>query len=489
MKIIYLNGPYHKKAYSRASRSPAVTKSGTVYYPIWLAYAVGVAEKLTDYNIELVDAVARKWDQIDLLAYLQKNGPDLVFCDTSTPSITEDINTARTIKNATANKCKVVLVGTHATAMPDEMLQYDYVDAVIRGEYDITAVEMARALADGGNPDTTIARIWKNIAGISLKINTHITHTPDRPLIENLDELPFVSGVYKRHLQLTDYFFAAARHPMVMIITSRGCPHKCKWCLYPQVMHRGRYRQRSSQSVAEEFAFIKAEMPEVQEIGIEDDLFTGNRKRLNEICQLLIKQNNKIPFWCDTRVDLDYESMRLLKAAGCRLLIAGFESASQKLLNNINKGTTPEQSFEFMRNARKANLLVHGCFVLGNPGENTTTMQNTIDLAKKLNPDTVQFFPMMVYPGTGMYNWVQENNYLQTGNYNKWLTPDGLHNSVVDLPDLPGQTVLQYCDKARREFYLRRKYIFAKLTQSLTSLHEAKRNVKAFKHFARYLIT
>jgi radical SAM superfamily enzyme YgiQ (UPF0313 family) len=180
--------------------------------------------------------------------------------------------------------------------------------------------------------------------------------------------------------------------------------------------------------------------------------------------------------------------MRLMKEAGCRLLIAGFESADQAILDRIDKGTQSEQAGQFMADARRAGLLVHGCFVLGNPGETYASMQATLEFAKKLDPDTVQFFPMIVYPGTSMYRWASENHYLRSENYNEWLMAEGLHNSVVDIPGLEGREVVQFCNYARREFYLRRNYIFRKLIQSFTSGHEAKRNIKAFRRFARHLI-
>ena len=181
--------------------------------------------------------------------------------------------------------------------------------------------------------------------------------------------------------------------------------------------------------------------------------------------------------------------MRLrLLPAGCRLLIAGFESADQAILDRIQKGTRVEQAYEFMDQARKANLLVHGCFVLGNPGETPAGMQATLEFAIKLNPDTVQFFPMIVYPGTKMYRWAQENHCLRTEDYSQWLTEEGLHQSVTDMPGLPGEDVRRFCDYARRQFYLRRGYLFKKIIQSLTDAYEAQRNVKALRRFAKFLI-
>jgi len=480
MKITYLNGPYRRLAYSRSSRSPAVTKSGTIYYPIWLAYAAGLAQQETDFEISLLDAVARRWGREELIEYFQAAPPDLVFCDTSTPSIYEDVATVGAIK-AAFPQTHVVMVGAHATAEPEEVLNLNpQIDAVARGEFDVTAIELAQAIAQN--------RDWHIVAGLSFRQQAEIIHTAERALIGDLDQFPFVSQIYRDFLEVKDYFFAAAQYPMVMLVTSRGCPHRCQWCLYPQVMHRGKYRLRSSESVAAEFAYIAREMPWIREVGIEDDLFTGDKKRLREICELLIAQRNQLKFWCDTRVDLDYEDMHLLKEAGCRLLIAGFESASQEILDRIQKGTQAEQAFEFMDNARRVNLLVHGCFVLGNPGETRQTMQATLQFAQKLNPDTAQFFPMMVYPGTKMYEWAETNGYLRTKNYNEWLTEEGGHNSVVDLPGLSSEEVLRFCDHARRQFYLCKGYLLRKIAQSLTSFQEARRNLKAFRRFARFLV-
>ena len=480
MKIVYLNGPYRQGGYSRSSRSPAVTKSGTLYYPIWLAYAAGLARQETDYDIELIDAVALKYDRAGLVAKLQESQPNLIFCDTSTASIDEDMATARAIKQAMPG-CRVVMVGTHATALPEEVLgQEPLIDGVAWGEYDETAIELGRAVDEG--------RSWESVAGVCFVRDGQMVRTAERALIGDLDRFGFVSQVYRECVKVGDYFFAAAQYPMLMIVTSRGCPHRCGWCVYPQVMHRGKYRMRSAANVAAEFAYISEFMPEIREVGIEDDIFTADKKRLHEICHRLIGQKNRLNFWCDTRVDLDYETMRLMKQAGCRMLIAGFESADQAILDGINKGTRVEQGYTFMEDARRAGLLVHGCFVLGNPQETIRSMQATLEFAKRLNPDTVQFFPMMVYPGTRMYEWAKENGYLRTEDYREWLDEGGLHRSVVDLPGLKGDEVVRFCDYARRKFYLRKGYMFKKLVQSLINIHEAQRNVKALRRFAQFLV-
>ncbi|MFC1783856.1 cobalamin-dependent protein, partial [Planctomycetota bacterium] len=149
MKIVYLNGPYRRGSYSRSSRSPAVTKSGTIYYPVWLAYAAGLAREEGGFEVELIDAVARKYGLVKLLEHLKASSPDVVICDSSTPSIYEDAATAGAIRQASPS-CRVVMVGTHATARPQEVLRLEEgIDAVALGEYEITAVELARALQEG----------------------------------------------------------------------------------------------------------------------------------------------------------------------------------------------------------------------------------------------------------------------------------------------------------------------------------------------------
>lgn len=480
MKLAYVNGPFRGLAFSRASRSPAVTKSGTLYFPLWLAYAAGWALKSGEFAVELIDAVTRRWSAEETAAALRDVRADVVILDTTTPSISEDLQTARRVREALP-AAFIVLVGTHASALPEETLRSaPEVNAIIRGEYDQAVVDLGRALRNGDD--------LEHVAGLTFRRGEQFVSTPAQPLLQDLDALPFITEVYDRFLRVEDYFFSAARYPMTMTITSRGCPHRCGWCVYPQVMHRGKYRTRSAENVAAEFAALSARRPAIREVGIEDDLFTGDRRRLRRICELLIAQKNRLRFWCDTRVDLTGEDMRLLKAAGCRLLIAGFESADQETLDRIGKGTRAEQAQNFMADARRANLLVHGCFVVGNPGETPANMQRTLDFARRLNPDSAQFFPMMVYPGTAMFAWAAENGYLQTRDYRRWLTPEGLHASVVDLPGLTAAEVMRFCDYARREFYLRRGYIWKKMGQSLRSPHEAKRNIRAFCRLARHLV-
>ena len=255
---------------------------------------------------------------------------------------------------------------------------------------------------------------------------------------------------------------------------------------YGSPMPTGNVYLFSAADEIEEFEYIVNEMPEVKEIVIEDDTFTIDKNRTQEICKLLIEKkiNKKIKWLCNARVNLDYETMKLMKKAGCKLIIPGIESGTQEILNNIKKGTTLNQIEEYVKNAKKAKLLIHACYMVGNKGETKETMQNTLNFAIKLNTDTAQFYTLHPYPGTEAYNWAVENGYLDNKNYENWIKKDGTHNCVIDLDNISSKELVEFCDYARKKYYLRPRYIFRKICQSLTSWDELVRNVKGFLNIA-----
>lgn len=229
------------------------------------------------------------------------------------------------------------------------------------GEYDYTIRDLAGALENN--------RPLDNVDGLVFRNGDKYIKNKKQDKIEDLDGIPFVSTVYKKHLNHRNYFFAAASYPMIMIITGRGCPFKCFFCVYPQVFHDRKYRIRSAENVVDEFEYIEQNFSGVKEIGIEDDCFTANRGHVREICELLIKRNIKIKWYCNVRGDLDYDLLKLMKDAGCRLVTVGFESGSQNILDNMHKGERVERYYQFAKDARMAGILVHGCIMVGNPGD------------------------------------------------------------------------------------------------------------------------
>jgi len=477
MKILMLNPPFLPK-YSRFSRSPAVTKSGTIYYPIWHAYATGILER-EGHEVKLVDAPADGLLREDCYKIAKDFMPDMVVVYTSTPSIYNDIEIAGSIKDLLP-KSFIVLTGPHVSALPIECLKInERIDAIARREYDMTLVELSTRIHNGES--------FEKVSGITFRSNGEITSTPDREFIENLDSLPFVSAVYKKHLTIENYFYAHCRYPTVSIFTSRGCYAKCNYCVYPEQMFGRRQRQRSPENIIEEFKYIETELTHVKEVLIDDDTFSFDQEHTKRFCELMIEKQIKIPWTVECRANLKYETMVMMKKAGCRLIVIGFESADNAILKNINKGITIDRMRKFVEDAKRANIMIHSCFMAGNSGETKATLMKSLRFAQEINADTCQFFPLMVYPGTEAYEWAKNNRYLLTEDYSKWLTDEGLHNCVVSTPELSGNELVSFCDYARRRYYLSPRYLMYKSLQMIKNPKEIKKTFKSAKTFIKYL--
>jgi radical SAM superfamily enzyme YgiQ (UPF0313 family) len=327
-----------------------------------LIYAAAVAKK-NDFEVIFLDAPAKQMGVEDSFKEIKGKGAGtkLFVLDTSTPSIYSDIEFLKGIKNIFPDSF-AILVGTHVSALAEETLKIDdSIDAVARHEYDYIVRDLAITIRD--NKDLS------NVKGITYRKGNEIITNPDMPFIEELDEIPFASEFIKEYLDERDYFFSPATYPEIQIFTGRGCPYRCNYCVYPQVMHGHEYRLRSAKNVVEEFEYIAKNFPDVKEIVIEDDTFTASQERVKEICKLLIdlKLNKRFRWLCNARVNtVNLELMKLMKKAGCRLLIPGIESGNQKILNNIKdcykKGITDvealkETAFQFLTDKHELEYL------------------------------------------------------------------------------------------------------------------------------------
>jgi len=478
MKVLLLNPPFIDR-FSRTSRSPAVTKGGTIYYPLWLSYAAGVLER-DGSEVRLVDAPADCISNEEVLTRLGNFVPDVVVLDTSTPSIYADARSAEFYKKRYPGAF-VVLVGTHPSAMPEWTLSLSpAIDAVAIGEYDDTLRALAQAIGRGESPSS--------VAGLVVRDGNSVRRTGARPLITDIDSLPFVTAVYKKHLAIRNYFFAAARYPMVMIITGRGCPHRCFFCVYPQTFHSRAYRPRSARNVADEFLYVRRELPFVREIGIEDDTFTVDRRRCAEICDILTAENVGMKWYCNARADLPYDLLLKMRRAGCRMITVGFESGSQEILDAMHKGLGLETMRRFVKDARRAGILIHGCIMAGNPGETEETIRESFRFALELDCDSMQFFPLFVYPGTEAYRWAETNGYLTTTDFRRWLDEKGDYRCVIDLPDLPGARMVELCKGFYAQYHLRPSYILRKALQGIRRPGEGWRTVRSAFTFFRFML-
>ncbi len=481
MKVLMLNPPFLFR-FSRTSRSPAISKGGCVYYPIWLAYATGVLEK-AGHEVKLLDCPASgmKIEEVEDLVLSWK--PKLIVVDSVTASFNNDVKVVERLK-ALAPDAFTLMVGTHVGALPEMSLKAsDKIDAVARGEYDYIVKDLAYALESGLGLDQVLGITYRDENG-EIKFN------PNMPPLEQkeLDEMPFVSEVYNRHLKIRDYFYPSVLYPEVTIITGRGCKFRCTFCKWPQTLTGHTYRARSVKNVVDELEWITKNLPYVKDVMIEDDTLTQDKQRTIELCKEICERNLKVTWTCNSRADVDLETLQWMKKAGCRLACVGFESADQQILNNIKKGTRIEKIEQFMKDTKKAGILVHGCFMLGNKGETKETIKKTVEWAKKLAPDTAQFFPLMVYPGTEAFKWATENNFLSTTNWSEWLTAEGTHNTILNTDKLSAKELVNYCDWARKEFYMRPEYIVSRLKLILTQPREAPRLLMGAKTFAKYLL-
>ncbi|MCL2156518.1 MAG: B12-binding domain-containing radical SAM protein [Methanobrevibacter sp.] len=468
MKILFINLPYTFNI-SRASRWPEKTKSGTLYYPYWLAYAAGVCEE-KKIETNLIDCITKNYDRKDILNEIIKYKPDFIMTEVTTPTCYYDYETINFIKEENPH-IKIIVGGTHATILPEQVLnECKGIDYIVRGEYDFTIPEIVLS----ENDDSKISKI----KGISYRNNNEIIHNPDSEPLENLDELPFVSKVYQKYLNVNDYAYAFAQKPMIQIVSSRGCPNQCDFCSYPSTMGGRLFRTRSTKNLVDEIEYISKSMSEIKEIFIEDDTFTVDENRVDEICDEIIKRNLKVTFSCNTRVDLSYEVMKKMKEAGCRLLVVGYESGSQKVLDKIKKGITLEKSLEFAKNTKKLGIKVFGCFMIGLSGDDLDTINETFEFAKKVYPDMCFFQQAVPFPGTDFYAWAKENNYLITEDYSQWLNEEGYLNCLLNYPYASAEEIEKIRDSLMSKYYFSLTYIFKTFLSNL-DFNELKRVLRS----------
>ena len=480
MKVYLLNPPYLPH-FGRGARWQDTGRGGTLYYPIWLSYATAVVEQ--EHEARLVDAPARNWSREEVVEDVKKYKPDLIVIDSSFPSLNNDINVAELIKQNYDNDARVVLVGPPASQFSKEILKSDGIDIVARWEYDSTLKEIAEVIEEN--------RDFKAIKGISYKENGKIIHNPNKEFTssDDLDKIPFVSKVYKKHLNIKDYFLGQSLYPEVQIFTGRGCPNQCTFCAWPQTLMGRKYRVRSIENVADEFEYIKKELPEVKEIFIEDDTFTLNKKRIREFSEEIKRRDLDITWACNARATLDYETMKEMKKAGCRLLIVGYESGSDEILKTIKKGITSGQIKQFAKEARKAGLLVHGDFIIGLPGETKETIELTRKLIKETKPDILQVSVASPFPGTGFYEWCRENGYLLTDDPNEYLDEQGHQKAIISYPALTNEEMVKEVDKILKGYYMSLRYVPLAMRQVFrkNGLYEFRRLLYSVKMFMGYI--
>ncbi|MDO8870313.1 MAG: radical SAM protein [Methanobacteriaceae archaeon] len=479
MKIYLLNPPYMPH-FGRGMRWQDTGRGGTLYYPIWLSYASAVLDQY--HEIRLVDAPAWDWNRKNVLKDLKQFQPELIVMDSSFPSLNNDISVAKFIKENYEQKIKIVLVGPPGSQFAEKILENKSIDIVTRFEYDFTLKELSETLENAGN--------LKNVAGISYKFNGKIINNPDRELSssKDLDAVPFVSKIYKKFLNIDDYFLGSSLSPEVQIFTGRGCPFNCTFCSWPQTLMGRKYRVRSVSSVLDELEWVEKNLAEVKEVFFEDDTFTIDKKRVLKFCREYKNRGLKITWACNARVGLDYETMLEMKKANCRLLIVGFESGNQIILDNIKKDITVDGIRQFARDCKKAGLLLHGDFIIGLPGETKETIENTKKIIKETKSDILQVSVASPFPGTEFYEFCKKNNYLLTDDPNEYLDEEGHQKAIVSYKEISNEEINQIVNNILSDYYLSLNYVPIAFKQIFrkNGIGELKRLIYSARMYLKY---
>jgi anaerobic magnesium-protoporphyrin IX monomethyl ester cyclase len=421
--------------------------------------------------VEVVDCIATRmgWPEFEKL--LEAKRPRYYLTQVTAPSLRNDmygVFLAKCLGAAT------LAFGTHVTPLTlESMRPFPALDFILRGEPEMTLRELLDTLEGKAPSDQGVAKMLQEtslrdpgaeeqtskvatdrrtmlegIAGLAWRDGNEIVINPDRPFIPNLDDLPM-----PRHelLPLDKQRMPMMKGPFTFIVTSRGCPAGCKFCI-KHVSYQTSVRIRSAHKIFEEIQHLS-------ELGIHNvhmyaDLFTVNRAQVVELCQLIISSGLKVKWTCNSRVDyVDEEMLRLMGQAGCWYISWGIESANEQILKQIHKGYRKEQVLKALNQAHAAGIHNWGYFIIGLPGETEATIQETITYAKKLPLDICLFHIAAPYPGTPFFYEVAEKGWFRPGT--KWEEVDMDESTVLDYPDMPAERLEYWQRRATREWSFR----------------------------------
>jgi hopanoid biosynthesis associated radical SAM protein HpnJ len=421
------------------ARYQTVREVTSYWYPTWLAMPAALTP-----NSKLMDCPPHNIGMDECLRAAKEF--DHIIIHTSTPSLKNDCKVAEAIK-AQKPETKIGFVGAHVAVLPTETLKASLaIDWVGRKEFDYTCKEVAEG------------RELATIAGLSYRDKDgKIKHNPERDLIQNLDELPWIGDIYRRDLDVQKYFNGYLNHPYMSLYTGRGCPAQCTFCLWPQTIGGHKYRVRSADSVAAEMAHLQKLFPEVKEYFFDDDTFTANLPRAREIAKKISPLG--VQWSCNSRANIDYDNIKLLKDNGLRLFLVGYESGNDQILKNIKKGVTVDEMRRFTKDAHRAGVIIHGTFILGLPVETRETIQQTIDFAKELDVFSMQVSLAAPYPGTELYEQAKLNGWFAKKEKTDLLGDVGYQSSTIEYPGLNKEEIFEEVERFYRTYYFRPKPI------------------------------
>jgi len=461
MRTLFLNPPSFEGFDGGASsRWPATREIESYWYPVWLCYPAGM---LPDSKV--VDAPPHKISIAQTVEMAKQF--ELLVLFTSTPGLAVDIKMAGMMKDVNP-KLKVCFVGPPVTTEPERILRTSpEIDFVVRREFDHQIVSYAN-----GKP-------LEELPGVSFRRNGEVVSTPEGGYIENLDDLPWVTKIYKRDLDFRRYNVPFLHNPFISLYTSRGCPAMCTFCLWPQTHSGHRWRLRSAGDVAAECKWALENFNGLKEIFFDDDTFNYKGARTIELCKKLGPLN--FTWSCTSRVTTDHDTLKAMRDAGCRLMIVGYESGDAQILKNIKKGATLDMARRFTENAHKLGMTIHADFIVGLPGESRESIQRTIAFAKELDCETVQVSIAHPYPGTEFYDYAKQNNLIQI---DAAMTDETGHQlPTVVYPGLDRAELVDWVERFYGEYYFRPKAVWRVVRKAIFDGTERKRLYKEAREY------
>ena len=437
MRTLFLNPPSFEGFDGGAgSRWPASREIESYWYPVWLAYPAGMLE-----DSKLVDGPPHKFSIEQTVA--MANDFELLVLFTSSPGFNVDVKIAEMMKD-TNPKMKVAFVGPPVTIEPEKSLRASKaIDFVVRREFDHQIAQLRQGHA-----------AFRTSRRQLLERRRHRAQSGRRRHRESGRAAVGDQGLQARS-GFPRYNVPFLLNPFISFYTTRGCPAMCTFCLWPQTHSGHRWRLRSSDDVAAECKYTLENFPGLKEIFFDDDTFNYRKARAIELSKKLGPLN--FTWSCTSRVTTDYETLKAMKDAGCRLLIVGYESGDEQILKNIKKGATIDMAQRFTENCHKLGLTIHGDFIVGLPGETRETLRKTIEFAKKLDVETIQVSLGHAFPGTEFYEHAKANGLVTI----EGMTDAGGHqlpNAVY--PGFDRGELVEWVDRFYSEYYFRPKAVW-----------------------------
>lgn len=487
MRIVLANLPWEKnrrlgvRAGSRWPHLKDHTEENYLPFPFYLAYAAALLKKY-DFDAQIIDAIAEKTSYGAFRKKILSLKPDLLIVETSTVTLNHDMKFLSSFNG----NFQIGLCGPDIhIAKADFLEKNKIIDYVLFGEYEASLLELAQKLK--GN------EILNEVKGILYRNNGKVVKNAPRELISDLDWLPWPE---RKLLPVKKYNDAPGDIPLPCgsMWASRGCPYRCSFCLWPQVMYGGNsYRIRSVKNIVDEMEYLVKELG-FKSVYFDDDTWNVGRKRMIDFCQELKNRDLQIPWAIMARAELmDEELLEILRDAGLFAVKYGIESSSQKILDGIGKGLNLKRAEEIVKYTKYLGIRTHLTFTFGLPGETQETINNTIDYALMLNPTSVQFSLATPFPGTKFYEQMDVKGYILTKDLEKF---DGNHSSVIrtekltarQLQNAKKQAYLkweQHYQKKRKKLAFEQKSLKAKLISSLAEKGVLKTGIKGLKFIIR----